>query len=91
MTAQTGATVALPIPTETAAAIPEGSSRSLRRWNRFLMFAHGGQFLLMVADLEAPTTLFEPVVPTVKPIIRTASSPGSSRRASCCSPSRSPT
>ncbi len=68
MTAQTGATVAQPIHTETAAAIPEGNSRSLRRWNRFLVFAHGGQFLLMVL-ISKTTTLFEPVVPTVKPII----------------------
>jgi hypothetical protein len=68
MTAQTDASGAVPIPTETAAAIPEGNSRSLRRWNRFLVFAHGGQFLLMVL-ISKTTTLFEPVVPTVKPII----------------------
>ena len=70
---------------------PRGAnSRSLRRWNRFLVFAHGGQFLLMVL-ISKTATLFEPVVPTIKPIIRTASSPASSRRRSCCSPSRSPT
>ncbi len=68
MTAQAGAADALPTPTETAAAIPEDRSRSLRRWNRFLVFAHGGQFLLMVL-ISKTTTLFEPVVPTVKPII----------------------
>ena len=68
MTAQAGATDALPIPTETAAAIPEGRSRSLRRWNRFLVFAHGGQFLLMVL-ISSTAVLFEPYVPTIKPII----------------------
>jgi hypothetical protein len=68
MTAQTDASGAVPIPTATPAAIPEGNSRSLRRWNRFLVFAHGGQFLLMVL-ISKTTTLFEPVVPTVKPII----------------------
>ncbi|HYO44539.1 MAG TPA: heliorhodopsin HeR [Candidatus Limnocylindrales bacterium] len=68
MTAQAGATDALPIPTETAAAIPEGRSRSLRRWNRFLVFAHGGQFLLMVL-ISSTASLFEPVVPTFTPII----------------------
>ena len=67
MTAQAGATDALPIPTETAAAIPEERSRSLRRWNRFLTFAHGIQFVLMVA-ISSTAALFEPVVPTVKPI-----------------------
>ncbi|MDQ1323394.1 MAG: hypothetical protein QG587_729 [Chloroflexota bacterium] len=68
MTAQAGATDVLPIPTETAAAIPEGRSRSLRRWNRFLVFAHGAQFLLMVL-ISSTAVLFEPYVPTIKPII----------------------
>ncbi len=75
MTAQAGATDALPIPTQTAAAIPEERSRSLRRWNRFLVFAHGAQFLLMVL-ISSTTTLFEPVVPTIKPIITDGSFTG---------------
>jgi len=68
MTAQAGVTDPLPMPTETAAGIPEGRSRSLRRWNRFLVFAHGGQFLLMVL-ISSTASLFEPVVPTFKPVI----------------------
>ena len=67
MTAQAGATDALPIPTEAAAAIPEERSRSLRRWNRFLTFAHGIQFAIMVA-ISSTAAVFAPVVPTVKPI-----------------------
>jgi Heliorhodopsin len=51
-----------------AAAIPEERARSLRRWNRFLTFAHLGQFLAMIA-VSSTASLFEPVVPTVKPII----------------------
>ena len=67
MTAQASATSALPIPAETAAAIPAERSRSLRRWNRFLTFAHGIQFVIMIA-ISSTAVLFEPVVPTVKPI-----------------------
>ncbi len=52
----------------TAVTIPEDRSRSLRRWNRFLVFAHGLQFVAMIA-ISSTTSLFEPVVPTVKPII----------------------
>ncbi len=48
--------------------IPEERARSLRRWNRFLTFAHGAQFVLMVA-ISRTTVLFEPDVPTVRPII----------------------
>jgi hypothetical protein len=62
MTAQTGtARAALP-------AIPEDRSRSLRRWNRFLTVAHAAQFVAMVA-ISSTTSLFEPVVPTVRPIL----------------------
>ena len=50
-----------------AAAISPERSRSLRRWNRFLAVAHAAQFVLMVA-ISKTTVLFEPVVPTVKPI-----------------------
>jgi hypothetical protein len=49
------------------AAISPERSRSLRRWNRFLAVAHAAQFVLMVA-ISKTTVLFEPVVPTVKPI-----------------------
>ena len=49
------------------AAISPEKSRSLRRWNRFLAVAHAAQFVLMVA-ISKTTVLFEPVVPTVKPI-----------------------
>jgi hypothetical protein len=66
MTAQAGATDAQPAK-QAATPIPEARSRSLRRWNRFLVFAHGGQFLLMVL-ISSTAALFEPVVPTVKPI-----------------------
>jgi len=68
MTAQAGATDALPIPATTTTGIPEARSKSLRRWNRFLVFAHGGQFLLMVL-ISSTAVLFEPYVPTIKPII----------------------
>jgi Heliorhodopsin len=66
MTAQAGAIDTQPAK-PTATPIPEARSRSLRRWNRFLVFAHGGQFLLMVL-ISSTAALFEPVVPTVKPI-----------------------
>jgi hypothetical protein len=59
---------AAPVAAAVPAAIPEDKSRSLRRWNRFLTFAHFGQFLLMIA-VSSTVALFEPVVPTVKPII----------------------
>jgi hypothetical protein len=49
-------------------AIPADKSRSLRRWNRGLTFAHGLQFLAMVA-ISKTAVRFEPVVPTVRPII----------------------
>ncbi|HEX5828892.1 MAG TPA: heliorhodopsin HeR [Candidatus Limnocylindrales bacterium] len=58
----------LPAPAAAAAVIPEATSRSLRRWNRFLTFAHFGQFLLMIA-VSSTAALFEPVVPTVRPVI----------------------
>ena len=57
-----------------AAAIPAAPSiaperaRSLARWNRFLAFAHGAQFVLMLL-VSRTTSLFEPVVPTIRPII----------------------
>lgn len=40
----------------------------LRRWNRFLTVAHGVQFVLMLL-VSRTTVLFEPVVPTIRPII----------------------
>jgi hypothetical protein len=52
----------------TATAIAPERARSLRRWNRFLAFAHGAQFVLMLL-VSRTTTLFEPVVPTVRPVI----------------------
>jgi hypothetical protein len=66
MTAQVDAIAAQPAE-KAAAGIPEARSRSLRRWNRFLVFAHGGQFLLMVL-ISTTAALFAPVVPTIKPI-----------------------
>ena len=68
MTALTGDAGTVPASIPAVAAIPEEKSRSLRRWNRFLTFAHFGQFLLMIA-VSSTAVLFEPVVPTVKPII----------------------
>lgn len=59
---------AIPAPATVAAAIPEATSRSLRRWNRFLAIAHFAQFVLMIV-VSSTTVLFEPVVPTVRPII----------------------
>ena len=55
-------------PTGASPAIPAATSRSLRRWNRGLTFAHGLQFLAMIA-ISATTVVFAPVVPTVRPII----------------------
>jgi hypothetical protein len=51
-----------------APPIDPARARSLRRWNRFLAFAHGAQFVLMLL-VSRTTALFEPVVPTVKPVI----------------------
>ena len=73
-TVRTGAgaiAAAVPIPAERA--------RSLGRWNRFLAVAHGGQFVLMLL-VSRTTALFEPVVPTVRPLLTdSASSPTSPR------------
>jgi len=54
--------------TTTARTIAPERARSLRRWNRFLAFAHGAQFVLMLL-VSRTTALFEPVVPTVRPVI----------------------
>ena len=51
-----------------AEPIPADKSRSLRRWNRFLTGAHGVQFIVMIA-ISSTAALFEPVVPTIRPII----------------------
>ncbi len=48
--------------------IPPERARSLCRWNRFLVFAHGAQFVLMLL-ISTRTVLFEVVVPTVRPVI----------------------
>ncbi len=53
---------------DSAPAIPADKSRSLRRWNRSLTFAHGVQFLLMVA-ISSTAVLMTVVVPTVNPVI----------------------
>lgn len=53
---------------EAQRAIPAQTSRSLRRWNRGLTFAHGIQFVAMIA-ISATAVVFAPVVPTVRPII----------------------
>ena len=53
---------------EAQRAIPAQTSRSLRRWNRGLTFAHGIQFLAMIA-ISTTAVVFAPVVPTVRPII----------------------
>lgn len=55
-------------PAAESGAIPADKSRSLRRWNRFLTVAHGLQFLAMIA-ISRTTAVFEPIVPTVRPII----------------------
>ncbi len=55
-------------PREAHAAIPVQTSRSLRRWNRGLTFAHGIQFVAMI-DISATAVAFAPVVPTVRPIL----------------------
>jgi hypothetical protein len=51
-----------------AVPIPPERARSLARWNRFLAFAHGAQFVLMLL-VSRTTALFEPVVPTVRPLL----------------------
>ena len=51
-----------------AGPIPADKSRSLRRWNRGLTFAHGAQFVAMLA-ISGTAAVFAPVVPTVRPII----------------------
>ncbi len=51
-----------------ATPIPAQRARSLRRWNRFLALAHGAQFVLMLL-VSRTTALFEPVVPTVRPLL----------------------
>jgi hypothetical protein len=48
--------------------IPAQRASSLRRWNRFLALAHGAQFVLMLL-VSRTTALFEPVVPTVRPLL----------------------
>jgi len=58
-----GAAAAATLPT-----IAPERARSLRRWNRFLALAHGAQFVLMLL-VSRTTALFEPVVPTVRPVI----------------------
>jgi len=50
------------------AAIPADRARSLTRWNRFLAIAHFAQFVAMIA-ISSTTSVFKPVVPTVKPIL----------------------
>jgi hypothetical protein len=57
-----GGAIAAPMP------IPAERARSLRRWNRFLAVAHGAQFVLMLL-VSRTTALFEPVVPTVRPLL----------------------
>jgi hypothetical protein len=52
----------------TGRAIAPPRARSLRRWNRFLALAHGAQFVLMIL-VSRTTALFEPVVPTVRPLL----------------------
>ncbi len=52
----------------TATPIDPARARSLNRWNRFLAIAHLAQFVLMIV-VSRTTALFEPVVPTVRPII----------------------
>jgi Heliorhodopsin len=52
----------------TPGTIAPERARSLRRWNRFLALAHGAQFVVMLV-ISRTAVLFEPVVPTVRPII----------------------
>jgi hypothetical protein len=53
--------------TVTPKTIAPERARSLSRWNRFLVFAHGGQFVLMLL-VSSTAVLFEVVVPTVRPV-----------------------
>jgi hypothetical protein len=66
MTAQAAA--GSPALAPQVAPIPADRARSLRRWNRFLAAAHGLQFILMLV-VSSTATLFEPVVPTIRPIL----------------------
>ena len=59
---------AAPAAPSIPAPIPPERARSLARWNRFLVFAHGAQFVLMLL-IARTAVLFEPSVPTVRPII----------------------
>lgn len=73
MTAHATASLAPSRPAVTEApaarpAIPADRARSLRRWNRFLAFAHLAQFGAMLA-VSSTTALFRPIVPTIRPII----------------------
>ncbi|MCX5673351.1 MAG: hypothetical protein NTU94_18705 [Planctomycetota bacterium] len=54
--------------TATPKTIAPERARSLSRWNRFLVFAHGGQFVLMLL-ISGTAVLFEVVVPTARPVI----------------------
>ena len=67
---------------ERAAArpIPAQTSRSLRRWNRGLTFAHGIQFLAMIA-ISATAVVFAPWCRPFGRSSRTANSPESTTRA----------
>jgi Heliorhodopsin len=67
MTAATAATAELDDLERERIAIEPDTSRSLRRWNRGLTFAHGAQFLAMIA-VSATAVAFAPVVPTVRPV-----------------------
>jgi hypothetical protein len=68
MTSFTTDAGALATPRGAEQTIPADRSRSLRRWNRGLTFAHGAQFLVMIA-ISSTAAVFAPVVPTVSPII----------------------
>jgi hypothetical protein len=50
------------------APIPANRARSLARWNRILVALHGLQFVAMLA-ISSTAARFEPLVPTVKPIL----------------------
>jgi len=62
----TSAPAAPPATAPTGTIAPE-RARSLSRWNRFLVFAHGGQFVLMLL-ISGTAVLFEVVVPTARPV-----------------------
>jgi hypothetical protein len=62
------ATAARAVAVTEAKAIAPERAGSLRRWNRFLAVAHGAQFAAMIL-ISRTTVPFEPVVPTVRPII----------------------